>query len=106
MPNTDVGGRLPTGSFADKPTLRGTRVTLRPIVAGDAGAMFASLDDPEGRRLTGTHGTFTRETIDRWAASRAAQSLSLSTAKTVLPSSAASTVDPPEPYSRMTEAAA
>jgi RimJ/RimL family protein N-acetyltransferase len=59
-------------TFADKPTLRGDRVVLRPIVAADADAMWADLDDVEGMRLTGTHATFTRDAIDRWAASRAA----------------------------------
>jgi RimJ/RimL family protein N-acetyltransferase len=65
--------RLPTGSFADKPTLRGTRVTLRPIRASDAASMWAAIDDPDGRRLTGTHRVFTRDVIDEWAASRSAQ---------------------------------
>lgn len=60
-------------SFADKPTLQGRLVTLRPIVATDAAAMFADLADAEGRRLTGTHATFTREQIDAWAATRASQ---------------------------------
>jgi len=64
---------LPTGSFADKPTLHGTRVTLRPIVAADAPMMFAALADPEGNRLTGTHQVFTCDAIEQWAASRMAQ---------------------------------
>jgi RimJ/RimL family protein N-acetyltransferase len=59
-------------SFADKPTLRGVRVVLRPIVAADADSMWADLDDAEGMRLTGTHAEFTRDAIERWAASRAA----------------------------------
>jgi RimJ/RimL family protein N-acetyltransferase len=61
------------GSFADKPTLHGTKVVLRPIRASDAEAMWASLGDPESARLTGTHQKFSRETIDEWAASRCAQ---------------------------------
>ena len=58
------------GSFADKPTIQGTLVTLRPIVADDADAMFAGLDDQEAKRLTGTHQEFTREVIAEWAATR------------------------------------
>lgn len=60
-------------AFADKPTLHGTKVVLRPIVASDADAMFAGLDDPEAKRLTGTHQEFTREVIEQWAASRVEQ---------------------------------
>lgn len=59
--------------FADKPTIVGERVVLRPMVATDADAMWADLDDEEGRRLTGTHATFTRGQIDAWAASRVEQ---------------------------------
>lgn len=64
---------LPTGSFAEKPTLHGTKVVLRPIVASDVEAMWRSLDDPEGARLTGTHQTFTRQAIAEWAATRESQ---------------------------------
>ena len=58
-------------SFADKPTLRGERVVLRPMLDADADAMYADLADPEGMRLTGTHAEFSREAVERWAASRA-----------------------------------
>jgi RimJ/RimL family protein N-acetyltransferase len=58
-------------TFADKPTLAGERVLLRPILPSDADAMWADLDDEEGMRLTGTHETFSREAIERWAATRA-----------------------------------
>ncbi len=47
---------LPT--FAEKPTLEGRRVLLRPVTAADAPALVASLADPEVRRLTGTHHAF------------------------------------------------
>lgn len=60
-------------SFADKPTLHGQRVTLRPIVASDADDMWRDLHDPEANRLTGTHATFERAQIDRWCATRAEQ---------------------------------
>lgn len=57
--------------FTHKPTITGARVLLRPIVADDAASMLADLVDDEGRRLTGTHGTFTPDHVHRWAASRA-----------------------------------
>lgn len=60
-------------SFANKPTLTGERVVLRPLVATDADDMWHDLHDAEGMRLTGTHDTFEREQIDEWCASRAEQ---------------------------------
>lgn len=57
--------------FTHKPTITGERIVLRPIVADDAAAMLADLVDDEGRRLTGTHATFTSDHVHRWAASRA-----------------------------------
>lgn len=62
-----------SGSFSNKPTIVGERVVLRPIVATDAAAMWVDLADAEAMRLTGTHATFTREAIERWAASRGDQ---------------------------------
>jgi len=38
-----------------KPVLQGERVTLRPLAASDAEAIYASLEEPTSRRLTGTH---------------------------------------------------
>lgn len=52
----------------DKPVLRGELVTLRPIRADDADAMWEMVDDPESTRLTGTTATFTRDQVDRWCA--------------------------------------
>jgi RimJ/RimL family protein N-acetyltransferase len=60
-------------SFLDKPTLIGSRITLRPIVASDTDDFWADLDDDEARRLTGTHAEFTREQIDQWVSSRLEQ---------------------------------
>ncbi len=57
-------------TFADKPTLTGNRVILRPMSIADAEPFFASLDDDESTRLTGTHQTFTFEQIQNWTASR------------------------------------
>lgn len=58
-------------TFADKPTIIGDRVILRPVTGDDAEAFFSSLDDEETIRLTGTHASFTFEQIEAWTASRA-----------------------------------
>ena len=50
------------------PVLRGELVTLRPIRADDADAMWDMLSDPEGNRLTGTTQAFTREQVEEWCA--------------------------------------
>ena len=55
----------------EKPTLQGEMIVLRPIRPDDADAMWDMLADPEGRRLTGTTATFTREQVADWCASRA-----------------------------------
>jgi len=47
------------------PILTGAGVRLRPLVAGDAEAMYASLDDAETLRLTGTQSSFTYEQVQR-----------------------------------------
>ncbi len=53
------------------PTLRGELVTLRAIRADDAGAMWEMVNDPEGRRLTGTTAELTYEQTREWCASLA-----------------------------------
>ncbi|ASR53996.1 GNAT family N-acetyltransferase [Cellulomonas sp. PSBB021] len=53
---------------SEKPTLQGEMLTLRPIRAADAAAVWEVVTDPEGKRLTGTTATFTREDVDRWCA--------------------------------------
>jgi len=55
-------------SFAEKPTLTGDRVILRPVGTADACALAAM--DAETYRLTGTHRTFTLEELARWYGSR------------------------------------
>jgi len=60
-------------SFADKPTITGERVVLRPMVAGDFGDVWADLQDPEATRLTGTHDTFDRDRIAAYCADRCEQ---------------------------------
>jgi RimJ/RimL family protein N-acetyltransferase len=58
-------------SFAAKPTLRGTLVTLRPVQRSDAAQLAAV--DPETLRLTGTHRTFTLSDLEQWYATRGEQ---------------------------------
>ncbi|WP_250442818.1 GNAT family N-acetyltransferase [Actinotalea sp. C106] len=50
------------------PVLAGELVTLRPITAEDLEPMWEMVEDPEGRRLTGTSATFTREEVAEWCA--------------------------------------
>ena len=51
-----------------KPTLEGEMIRLRPIRAEDVDGMWEAVQDAEGRRLTGTTATFTREQVARWCA--------------------------------------
>ncbi len=53
---------------ADKPTLEGELVRLRPIAPRDVDAMWELATDPLSRRLTGTTATWTREEIAHWCA--------------------------------------
>lgn len=54
-----------------KPVLVGDLVTLRPLVAEDADAVWEMVNDPEGQELTATTATFTREQVEQWCASLA-----------------------------------
>ena len=54
-----------------KPVIVGSLVTLRPMVAEDAGASWEMVNDAEGNDLTGTTQTFTREQVEEWCATRA-----------------------------------
>ncbi len=56
-------------SFAEKPTITGERVLLRPVEPADA-AGLAAIDD-EALLLTGTQGKASRKKLRRWYASRA-----------------------------------
>lgn len=51
-----------------RPTLHGERVVLRPLGPEHAADLYAATLEPETRRLTGTHATFTPERIERWCA--------------------------------------
>lgn len=56
----------PDRTFADKPTLTGTLVTLRPVEPDDIPVLAGILSDPDVRRLTGTVHTSaeTRTPVD------------------------------------------
>jgi RimJ/RimL family protein N-acetyltransferase len=57
--------------FADKPTLIGDLVLLRPVTAADARGLFEC--DEETLRLTGSHGrAHSLGQLEQWYASRAA----------------------------------
>jgi RimJ/RimL family protein N-acetyltransferase len=74
VPSSPIGPIGPVRkdrTFADKPTIEGDRVVLRPMTVDDADAFFASMD-AESARLTGTRRTFTIEEVRAWAGSRAA----------------------------------
>lgn len=60
-------------TFADKPTIVGDRIVLRPMVADDAEHMWADAHDDEITYFTGSHGEFERDQILQWCASRAEQ---------------------------------
>ena len=54
-----------------KPTLHGPRVTLRPLGERDVEDQWRAVQDPEMRRLTGTHRAFTRTDVETWCRTRA-----------------------------------
>lgn len=60
-------------SFADKPTLTGPTVVLRPLGPEHVDDLMAAMSEPDTLRLTGTHATFDREQIVRHCATRAEQ---------------------------------
>ncbi len=71
LPTGPIGPVRTDRTFADKPTIVGERVVLRPLTVDDADSLFASMDE-ESARLTGTHRTFTLDELREWAGSRAA----------------------------------
>lgn len=56
--------------FSDKPVLTGGRVVLRSQDEGDFDAMRRAFDDPEVRRLTGSHGELEDERVREWLRTR------------------------------------
>jgi RimJ/RimL family protein N-acetyltransferase len=59
--------------FRDQPTLVGKRVRLEPLTEAVFDGVWSMLQDPEGRRLTGTHALFAPDEVRQWLASRADQ---------------------------------
>jgi RimJ/RimL family protein N-acetyltransferase len=64
----DRGGCLPRPASAHRRA--GAARAARP---GRPDAYWAALNEPEGRRLTGTHAEFTLEQTERWLATRGEQ---------------------------------
>ncbi|HWD77843.1 MAG TPA: GNAT family protein [Kribbella sp.] len=56
--------------FADKPTLTGDRVILRPLDEGDYDALATAMNDPDVARLTGSHGQIGEEQAREWMRTR------------------------------------
>ncbi|MEV6865702.1 GNAT family protein [Streptosporangium subroseum] len=56
--------------FANKPTLSGERVTLRPVGPEHVDGLWELINDPETVRLTGSHGQPDYETTKLWYGSR------------------------------------
>jgi RimJ/RimL family protein N-acetyltransferase len=60
-------------AFRDQPVLTGDLVHLEPLGPAVLDAYWHMLQDPEGRRLTGTHAEFTQEQTETWLRSRGDQ---------------------------------
>jgi RimJ/RimL family protein N-acetyltransferase len=63
-------------TFARKPILTGDRIVLRPVSVDDAPGLVELLHDPEGRKMTGTHGQVRPGVAERaisWYGSRGDQ---------------------------------
>jgi RimJ/RimL family protein N-acetyltransferase len=73
--------RVPTATFAHKPTLTGERVVLRPFLETDLPAMVEAIADPEVGRLTGSvnsstaapDAAFDQERLREWYSTRGGQ---------------------------------
>ena len=57
--------------FRDQVTLTTANLRLEPLGPEHFDGAWAALQDPEARRLTGTHTTFTEEQVRAWLESRA-----------------------------------
>ena len=64
---------LPGNLFAHQATLTTARLRLEPLGPEHFEGAWAGLQDPEARRLTGTHAEFTPEQIRGWLAGLAAR---------------------------------
>ena len=56
--------------FAEKPTLKGERVTLCPVGPEHIAGLIELVSDPEVHRLTGSHGEFDEARLRQWYATR------------------------------------
>ncbi|GIH91234.1 acetyltransferase [Planobispora siamensis] len=56
--------------FANKPTLHGERVTLRPVGPEHVDGLWELVNDPETARLTGSHGKVDYRSTAAWYGSR------------------------------------
>ncbi|GAA2866432.1 hypothetical protein GCM10020220_064710 [Nonomuraea rubra] len=56
--------------FAEKPTLKGARVTLRPVGPEHVEGLLELVSDPDVRRLTGSHAGFDPDQLRVWYATR------------------------------------
>ncbi|MFI6919767.1 GNAT family N-acetyltransferase [Nonomuraea spiralis] len=56
--------------FAEKPTLKGERVTLLPVGPEHVEGLFTLVSDPEVARLTGSHGEIDHEAARQWYTTR------------------------------------
>jgi RimJ/RimL family protein N-acetyltransferase len=64
---------VPDDVFRDQPVLTGRRVRLVPLTPAFLEDYWEFLQEPEGRRLTGTHATSTREQVVAYLESRPRQ---------------------------------
>ena len=72
-PSPTTGGAqhmIATDALATTPVLTGERVELRPLGPAHLEPFWASVNDPELRRLTGTTDTFTHDGVAAWLAAR------------------------------------
>lgn len=56
--------------FRDQPVLTSQLVRLEPLTLAVVDDYFAATGDPDVTRLTGTHATFDRPSIEAWLVSR------------------------------------
>lgn len=61
---------IPADVFRAQPVLVGPRVRLEPLTEVVLDEYLRGLADPEVRRLTGSHSTFTPSEVERWLATR------------------------------------
>jgi RimJ/RimL family protein N-acetyltransferase len=73
MSTSSSSSRATPISFADKPTLTGDLVVLRPVTAAYTADVMDSLANAETMRLTGTHRRFTTEQVRQVLAARTDQ---------------------------------